>query len=910
METNHTDHPAVSAPNSNKKKARRTYLLAYTLLFCVFAGVVCTAFALQGKSFIWGPQSDGMRQHYISLAYYGEFLRSLPRQIFVEHTLPMWDFQMGYGADILTTLHYYTIGDPLNLLSALVPPQYTEYLYDFLILLRMYLAGAAFSAYCLFRGRTHAATLLGSIIYTFSGWVLFCGFRHPLFINPCIYFPLLLLGVEKIFRSPRKKNASLLYISMVAVSALSNFYFLYMMGILVVIYGIFRYFSLFGQQRLKHGLTWALRFALCSVTGLLLAMPILLPVLSAVAETGRLNAGPYVPGSYTPYYYLNLAPALFGKFQSHHTIIGVSVICLPSLAVLFLHKGRRALKIGFLLLLALLCIPFAGHILNGFTYATNRFSWAMVLMLSYVFVLAFPHLFRLKPHKHILMASSLLVYATYVTFVPVLRDSWSLKTAVIAAIAALVLLAARIPLRKSRSLQFIFTFIIAGAGILVNMNYNFTPGSNPRSAVRDFVNAGTAYNLAYDSLSEEMAGLPDIGDYRFEQMGTNLQFNSSLLTGLNSGQYFFSLVNGNLHHYQEETGFNRPYEQRMQNQNGRAFLMKLASMRYFTGREKYIPYGFEKISDFEAPDPKPGETSRAVICEDKNALPFAYTYDRYIPKDVYLSMSMAARQQAMLQGVVLEESTLPVCTPEDLSQNVPYLITDLKGLSLDGNQVEVQKRGTSFTLSFNGLPGCETYVVFEGLSFSGPVSARGKTATILNLQLSGTVGKRTVDRMLSFVSEKNNFYSGRKDFIGNLGYEKKAFSKITVTFPEKGLYTYESMKICCQPMTRLNDYAAARRANIRSLPEFSTNQVRLNLKLDTPRAVVFSIPYARGWQAWVNGRPAALKAANTLYMAVEAAPGDTEIVLHYHTPGLLPGVGLCIVGVLLLLGMQFFRRKP
>lgn len=69
---------------------------------------------------------------------------------------------MGYGADILTTLHYYTIGDPLNLLSALVLPQYTEYLYNFLILLRMYLAGAAFSAYCLYRGRTHAAALLGT----------------------------------------------------------------------------------------------------------------------------------------------------------------------------------------------------------------------------------------------------------------------------------------------------------------------------------------------------------------------------------------------------------------------------------------------------------------------------------------------------------------------------------------------------------------------------------------------------------------------------------------------------------------------------------------------------------------------------------------------------------------------------
>lgn len=892
-----------------RKKARRTYILAYTILFCMFAGIICAYFAIQGKSFIWGPQSDGMRQHYISLVYYGEFLRSLPRQIFVEHTFPMWDFQMGYGADILTTLHYYTIGDPLNLLSALVPPRYTEYLYDFLILLRMYLAGAAFSAYCLYRGRTHAATLLGALIYTFSGWILFCGFRHPLFINPCIYFPLLLLGVEKIFRGTPRKTASWLYVGMVAVSALSNFYFFYMMGILVVVYGIFRYFSLFGRRGLKSAPGWALRFALYSVTGILIAMPILLPVLSAVAETGRLNAGPYVPGSYSSYYYFNLIPALFGKFQSHHTIIGVSVICLPCLAILFLRKGKWALKAGFLFLLMLLCVPFAGHILNGFTYATNRFSWAMVLMLSYLFVLGYPYLFRLKPRLHLLAALSLLLYAAYVTFVPVLRDAWSLKTAVLAAAAALILLAARTPLRNNRSLQFVFAFVAATAGILVNVNYNFSPQSNPRSAIKDFVDSGTAYDLAYSSLSEEIAKLPDIADYRFEQMGTELQFNSSLLTRQNSGQYFFSLVNGNFNRYQEETGFNKPYEQRMQNQNGRAFLMKLASMRYFTGRQKYVPYGYEKLSDFEAPAPKQGETKNAVIWEDKNALSFAYTYDRYIPKDTYLSMSIAARQQAMLQGVVLEESSLPECIPEDLSENRPYLIAASDGLTLDRNKVEVHKRGASLTLSFNGLPRCETYVVFEGLNFSGPTSARGKTETILNLQLSGTAGKKTVERMLSFVSEKNNFYSGRRDFIGNLGYQKKAFSKVKITFPEKGLYSFNQMEICCQPMTRLNDYAAARRANIRSLPRFSTNQVQMDLHLDTSRAVVFSIPYSKGWKAWINGKPTELKQANTLYMAVEAAPGDTEILLRYQTPGLLPGLGLCVLGILLALGMRFIKPK-
>ena len=47
----------------------------------------------------------------------------------------MWDMNIGYGSDILTTLHYYVIGDPLTLLSVFVPADKTEVLYEVLIFL-------------------------------------------------------------------------------------------------------------------------------------------------------------------------------------------------------------------------------------------------------------------------------------------------------------------------------------------------------------------------------------------------------------------------------------------------------------------------------------------------------------------------------------------------------------------------------------------------------------------------------------------------------------------------------------------------------------------------------------------------------------------------------------------------------
>lgn len=104
-----------------KKKEYQRYYLAYsaavTGLFCV----ILLIFQKNGKSFIRG--GDGLGQHYVALEYWGKYLRRIVKGILLEHRLniPQWDLHIGYGADILTTLHYYVIGDPLNLLAVFVP---------------------------------------------------------------------------------------------------------------------------------------------------------------------------------------------------------------------------------------------------------------------------------------------------------------------------------------------------------------------------------------------------------------------------------------------------------------------------------------------------------------------------------------------------------------------------------------------------------------------------------------------------------------------------------------------------------------------------------------------------------------------------------------------------------------------
>ena len=109
----------------------------------------------------------------------------------------MMDFSIGQGFDLIGTLNYYGVGDPVNLLTVLFPADHLEEMYAFLILLRMYLAGVMFAVYCRCTGITRrSAILCGAWLYAFCGFVLIGGMKHPIFLSGLVYLPLLLAGIE------------------------------------------------------------------------------------------------------------------------------------------------------------------------------------------------------------------------------------------------------------------------------------------------------------------------------------------------------------------------------------------------------------------------------------------------------------------------------------------------------------------------------------------------------------------------------------------------------------------------------------------------------------------------------------------------------------------------------------------
>ena len=913
----------IFSKEKSRKEKKADFYILYTIVFAAISLFIYSCFYFNGKSLIWSH--DGVPQHINALAYYGKYLRNVLQTLVTEHklSLPMWDMHIGYGSDILTTLHYYAIGDPLTLLSVFVPEKDTEILYEILIFLRIYLAGITFSIYCFYRKNPKQATFLGSLVYIFAGWTIYASMKHPYFSNPMIYLPLILLGIDKIY----KKQKPYVFIWSVALAGLSNFYFFYMLGIFMVLYAIFRYFDLFADRSIKNIGKWLGVFAVYSVIAVLIAAVILLPVILPVFGTDRFKAENYVPLFYDRIYYEKYLGCLIGENMIQWGVAGYTAVSLAGVFVLFSKKIMyTALKAGFVLLNVFLLLPYAGHVLNGLSYVSNRWIWAYGMLIAYIFVKIYPELFALTLTEKRKVFVMLLIYCILALLPEAARTQRNLMAMVLLSLSTFIVLSFGNIFTRERNL----TVMVAGfliAGILFNMHYQY---SYEKDYLSEFTDSGEALEKLETGVDRAVLSTDDPSVYRYDQMDTNSSENSSMQMGTNSTAYYFSVASSSIANFFDEMYLNTPWEQHYNNLDGRTILDRLASVKYFVvkkGKESDLPYGYSRLSG-EAE--KNGKTYLAYADED--ALPLGYTYDSWISREDYDKMTVTEKQQALLQGVVLDDSSLPESETHFNDREVSYYTSEGKGCRLKNGKVVVTQENAQLKLVFKGEENAETYLITEGLDYEG-LSPRemisdkkwSKMTTYEQNKLleensnwrywkesqkaSIQIGGRFLKKTIQIFTDKYNAYSGKHNFLCNTGYSEKGRHTITLTFENTGVYSFDSLKIYCQPMTEIDRQTSKLGEEVLTDVKIGNNEINGKISLSDTKALVLSIPYSEGWTAYVDGEETELKEANTMYMALELPNGDHEIHLVYWTPYLRTGLCLTCIGVLCYIVLVLINRK-
>lgn len=873
----------------------RPYLF-FTFLFCITCLGCFIWFPLAKKGFIWiGETKDGLVQHYNALMYYGRYLR----YILTHFEIPLWDFSFGYGADVLTTLHYYTIGDPLNLLSVFVPARYTEYLYICLILLRYYLAGCAFIFYCQVMKKENAWSVIGALVYVFCGFALVAGVRHPYFLNPMIYLPLVLSGVEKIYRH----QSPTLFIVMVCISALSNFYFFYMIVVLTVIYAIFRFFDYHHEHYLKNIINSLIKFILYGLVAVMMAGVILIPVILLFVNTSRSQVSTYIPTFYSPQYYIKLlfggTSSISNSYWSYKSFAGITVICW---ILLMIDKHQKlSLKLGWLFLTLGLCLPFFGSMMNGFSYVTNRWIFGYALFISFVVVCTLPSLFHLTLKQFILLLIGVVLYCGIGFCFTELKQMSFYVLCVILAFIMLVTILYSFLYRQghqkiAKSMMYISLVAIVIINVCVNakLRYNDDNGTH---YVNQFLTLKQGYNQLLENRHTLIKNLNDSDFYRIDEYSGGKKWlrNASLQLQQSSLAFFYSLGSGYTSQYFEEMQNINALSSSYTGVNYRTFLESLASTKYFISPKNVksiIPYGYQKL-DIDSED--------FDVYENQNALPLGYTYSSSITQEEYEALTPLQRQEALLQSVYIQDLITTYSTKE-LDFTSKLVDTKIEEQFLDKNGFSITKEKQKMKILLSDAPAGELY-----LHLSGKFSSNEEKITKTSVKVYK--GDSKFSQNIVFRTPYNPYYANTTEYLLNLGYSENQPKEITIEFTNIGQYHFKDIEVYVQPMLKYSQHIDELCENTLENINISTNRINGDIYVDKKKFLCLSIPYSQGWEAYVDGDKVNLYNANVMYMGIDLSEGHHHIELIYKTPGLKIGLCVSLGGWLIFFDILYLQRK-
>lgn len=901
------------------KEQRKYCYGVYTLMFLLMCIGAFLPFFTEGKSFVWGAGvEDGLSQHFSALAYYGEALREFFRNLLAGHPkLVMWDMSLGYGADILSTLNYYAIGDPLNLLYGFVSPKNTETMYNFMIVLRMYLAGITFIMYARKMKKRSYGTVIGALVYVFSGFCFRLGLRHPFFINPMIYFPLLCLGIEKIYQRERPY----VFIFAVCVSAMSNYYFLYMLTIFAVIYAWIRFYKYTEENKMKNFFLTILKFGMYYTLGIAMAAVILLPSVIGFLGNGRYGNGVdwksliVYPGKY----YLLLIENFigYGNMGSNTNAGYLPIVGIVVLFTLFSQRMKhKKYRVAFIASIIALILPIFGYAFNGFSYANNRWAFALSFIVALLTAEMYPRLFVMSKRQQIGIGAGIIIYTVFCIIVnasgeEILKNKGIMAACgLIAVFYILLLIFQRLGYDTQKRIVRVSMAILLLISVGVHGYYRFDPKGY--AYTQEFMDQGQAYRTLKEDNIRMLSKVNDPSVYRVHAEGYRYK-NYGLINHLNTISGYYSItakcVTDTIKGYDT---LGMQYADKYKGVDQRLGLLSLAGVKYITvahnsqvakdvSSKGDVPYGVEKLR----------KKGNITLYKNKYALPFAYAYDSYMTEQQYEQLNGIGKEQAMLAQIILNQHPADKEIQHNEQRNGP----DIQTISLPETRISSPKGKKYADITVPVEKDKETYLYFKNLVYHGKKNGDDKFILTGRKGTKGIlVTQNDVQQKIHIQSTFNPYYFGRKDYIVKINHQtSKAKEKVRLNFLSPGEYEFDDISLITVPKKDVLARLKERKENSMKQIQYEGNHFRGVYHAKKDQILCVTIPYSKGWKATVNGNRTKIYKANGMFMGIIMKKGTQSVKLDYETPGLKIGAWISLVAWIGLgiYGLYFekYRKK-
>ena len=865
--------------NSFINRLKKNCYLLYTVFFVLVSLIVFSYFYLNNKTFI--SHGDGWMQHYKSLYYYSRYLRNVFKTIFINHSfnIPNWDFNIGEGSDILGALHYYCVGDPFAFLGVFVPEKLMYAFYDFVVISKIYIAGLVFVTLCLYIGKKdYYAIISGSLIYVFCYWVMLNVSKHIFFLTPMIYFPLIILGVEKIINNDKPY----LFTIAVFLCAASHIYFFYMTVLLVIIYVIIRLLCLYGTDFVSI-LKVVYKLLINSIISLFMAAVILLPMVNVLLNNNRIGVDYANHFMYMRFYYERLFTVLLADDYPYWLCMGfASPVIISLMTTIRNFKNKPFVFFVNLMAFIMVCFPIFGRIFNGMGYIANRWSYALALVAAYTFVEQYDDFKKYK--KFLLISVPLFILAGFVS-------AWSREIRVFVPVVICLLYLVVLMFNFKYQKQILLSLIILS--IVFNGDHIYSEHGNDKRAITA-INKDDAKNVVQSNEAYEIKKyiLENKIEYFTRFSGFNLSDNVGMLNDISGTCYYFSMANPHIAEFRSKIGVTEYSAYRFYSLDSRGTLLTLGNVSLYTipnDKDGIIPYGFSFKK--QLPNYK--------LYVNDYALPFGYTYSKAISYDKWNSLNAVEKEAALLDAVVLENGndTLDI----DIKK-IDINYSPDENVVIDGNNIIVKEKDSTIRLKIDGLSNCENYFIVQGMSYWDGNSYYDESQT--DVEISVIANNTSI---IEYHTNDYSFYNARKDFAAYLGYSDSPINEVILSFSEPGTYSFSEMSFICRPVERYAEYIKKLSEETLDNLVFGVDSLSGSINLSQDKYLLLSIPYSKGWKAYADGKPIDLLRANECYSALKLEKGNHQIELKYETPYLK--VGAIVSAISIIVYSLYFIRN-
>lgn len=698
-------------------------------------------------------------------------------------------------------------------------------------------------------------------------------FRHvtywEFFADAMIWIPLLVLGVEKVFREKRPNWL----IFAIAVTLINNFYFAYVNLIFIVLYIIFRSFLPLEDKADKWN--YCKLFIWSGILGF---------GISAVA---------FIPAIYG--YLHNYRPAYQKSvpiFSWDNILFDSRYIILPTVFLIFLFsfslfkvRTFRLFSIISIFFIILHFSPLIASAFNGFSAPQYRWEYLISFTIAGAISVGLQHIKRIK--KRELILSSVIVFILYLSIAILtdeLRNFSVLALAIFVMVLITILLLVNTLIKQTKSADFtMYIGLLLLVIIFANsFQYGLSKAGEVSKSTKNYLLSEKYNGKEQRDLLQQIKDKDSNSLYRIDWKVGRLN-NTPIVQDFNGISVYGSILNEHLiefylNHLNVDTG--RESVSRYATFGNRANLYSLFQGKYMIRekeKEERVPYGFTKIL----------ESKNYTVFENMHVLPFIRTTKKLFTEKDVAHVSDLSKEYAMLEGVIVPNTKQTNAKIAE-AKNIIYLTKRaMVGASYVNNTLTVTDDNGGIDIKIDTLPSeaKELYVQFR----------------LENLALDQGFTLKVNDYQTARKSNQSIY----KTYDDTLTIRVDSSDTIRIRLP-KGKYSLKDLELYQVDYTRL-EFMKNRALNSSAL-NWEDNRITITYQNEyKDHYMMLPIPFEKGWHLKVNNKKKAIEKVNYAFIGFPIDKGKNEIELIYYPPYFKTSLILSIFSV--LLSIVICKRK-